>query len=226
MVRISSTYAALRLEGVGQSQNYTGFTITRNAITHVTSVLLGTVQYQTWASGSNTFHRQVVLSQPLLFGSGPKLQYTNDNSLEFYSGSNQAYKSLTLQGSDGIVVAHLGFHNDSDETLKSDVVPASSVQALEVLKTVEAKVYRRNDLQDQSPRLGFIAQDFAAALPPEWANIVGKTGGVEEHLDAEGNTVPAEPSTLTLDYARLNCVLWECTRSLLARLEALERRLQ
>jgi len=86
-------------------------------------------------------------------------------------------------------------------------------------------VYRRNDLQDQSPRLGFIAQDFAV-LPSEWGNIVGKTGGVEEHLDEEGNTVPAEPSTLTLDYARLNCVLWECCRSLVARVELLEARLK
>ena len=226
MVRISSTYAALRLEGVGQSQNYTGFTITRNAISHVTSVLLGTVQYQTWASGSNTFHRQVVLSQPLLFDSGPKLQRANDNSLELYSGSNQAYKALTLQGSDGHVVAHIGFHNDSDETLKSDVVPASSVQALEVLKAVEPKVYSRNDLQDQSPRLGFIAQDFQIALSNTgWTNIVGATGAVGEHLDDQGNTVPAKPSTLTLDYARLVCCLWTANRSMLARLEALEARL-
>ena len=32
VVRISSTYASLRLEGVGQSQNFTGFTISRNFI--------------------------------------------------------------------------------------------------------------------------------------------------------------------------------------------------
>jgi len=145
--------------------------------------------------------------------------------LEFYSGSNQAYKALTIQGSDGHVVAHIGFHNDSDATLKSDVVPASTAQALQVLKAVEPKVYRRNDLQDQSSRLGFIAQDFAA-LPSEWGNIVGKTGDIGEHLDEEGNTVPAEPGTLTLDYARLSCVLWGCCRSLVARVKALEARLQ
>jgi len=146
--------------------------------------------------------------------------------LELYSGSNQAYKALTLEGSDGHVVAHVGFHNDSDATLKDDVVPASTTHALDVLKAVEPKVYRRNDLQDDSLRLGFIAQDFAAALPPEWANIVGATGAVDEHVDEEGTAVPAKPSTLTLDYSRLVCCLWTANRSMLARLESLEARLQ
>ena len=158
----------------------------------------------------------------MLFDSGPKLQRTNDNSLEFYSGSNQAYKALTLQGSDGHVVAHIGFHNDSDATLKSDVVPASTAQALQVLKTVEPKVYRRTDLQDDSTRLGFIAQDLQSALSNTgWTNIVGHTGGADEHLDDQGNTVPAKPSTLSLDFSRLVCFLWTANRSMLARIEAL-----
>ena len=129
---------------------------------------------------------------------------------------------MTIQGSDGHVVAHIGFHNDSDSSLKSDVVPASSAQALQVLKTVEAKTYKRTDLPGDSTRLGFIAQDCEASLPPRWANIVGKTGAVDEHIDEEGNTVPARPSTLTLDYARLVCCLWQDNRSMLARNEALE----
>ena len=73
---------------------------------------------------------------------------------------------------------------------------ASAAQALEVLKAVEPKVYKRTDLQEDSPRLGFLAQDFATALPKDWANIVGSTGGLDEHLDEQGNTVPAKPSTL------------------------------
>jgi hypothetical protein len=185
------------------------------------------VAMQSWSPGVNTFHQQVILQQPLTFNTGPKLQRTNDNSLEFYSGNAQAYKALTLAGSDGHVVAHIGFHNDSDATLKSDVVPASTAQALEVLKAVEAKVYKRVDLQDDSPRLGFIAQDLQNALSnTRWTNIVGKTGAVDEHLDDQGNTVPAKPSTLTLDYARLVCCLWTANRSMLARIEALEARLQ
>ena len=134
---------------------------------------------------------------------------------------------MTLDGSNGLVVAHNGLYNYSDSALKSDVVPANSQKALDVLKAVEAKVYKRTDLQDKGLRLGFIAQDVAKALPPEWASsIVGSTGGFDEHLDEEGNTVPAKPSTMTLDYARLVCCLWAANRSMLARLKALEARLQ
>jgi hypothetical protein len=167
------------------------------------------------------------MNQPLLFTTtGPKLQRTNDNSLEVYSGTNQAYKAMTIQGNDGHVVAHIGLHNNSDATLKDDVVGVSTTHALAVLQAVEPKVYRRNDLQDDSLRLGFIAQDFAAALPPEWANIVGVIEAVDEHIDDEGHRVPSKSSTLTLDYARLVCCLWTANRSMLARLEALEASLQ
>jgi hypothetical protein len=229
MVRIASNYTTLRLETVAQSGNWTGWSIVRNGISQVVTCQIGTVPFQSWASGTgNTFYQKVVLSnyQPLLFDGGPKLQRMSDDSLAFYSGTNQAYKALTLQGSDGILVAHVGVHNLSDSTLKSDVAPASSEMALSVLKAVEPKVYKRTDLADDSPRLGFLAQDLQVALPPEWASLVGSTGGVDEHVDEEGNTIPAKPSTLTLDYARLVCCLWAANRSMLARLEALEARLE
>jgi len=174
----------------------------------------------------NVFHQQVVMHGPLTFASGPKLQRANDDSLEFYAGSGQQFHALTMQGSDGHVVAHIGLYNNSDESLKEDVTPVDSEKALEVLKAVEPMTYRRNDLSDDSLRLGFIAQDFAAALPPEWANIVGASGAVDEHIDEEGTAVPAKPSTLTLDYSRLVCCLWTANRSMLARLESLEARLQ
>ena len=221
MVRISSTYAALRLEGVGQSGSWQGFTFTRNNILQSTAANLGTTTYQSWSPGKNVFHQQLVMHGPVTFASGPKLQRTNDDSLEFYAGSNQAYKAMTLQGTDGHVITHVALHNYSDASLKNDVVPASSAMALEVLKAVEPKVYKRIDLDD-SPRLGFLAQDLQASLPPEWANIVGATEAADEHQDQDGNTVPAKPSRLTLDYARLVCCLWQANRSMLARIEALE----
>ena len=80
-------------------------------------------------------------------------------------------------------------------------------------------------MDDDSFRIGFLAQDLAAVLPTEWSNIVGATEAVEEHVDTEGNTVPAKPSTLTLDYARLGVVQWAALRSMLARIEALEAQL-
>jgi hypothetical protein len=133
---------------------------------------------------------------------------------------------LTLQGSDGHVVAHIALHNNSDAKLKDDVAPVDSEKALEVLKAVEPMTYRRNDIADDSPRLGFIAQHVQKAVPPEWANLVGTTGGSPEYVDDDGNTVPAKASTVTLDYSRLCAVLWSTNRSMLTRIESLEARLQ
>ena len=67
-------------------------------------------------------------------------------------------------------------------------------------------------------RLGFIAQEVEAACPSAWGNLVGTAQYAKEPGDAE-------TSIKTLDYARLTAVLWQCTRSLLARVEALEARL-
>ena len=121
-----------------------------------------------------------------------------------------------------MLISRTTFTNNSDEALKSEVTPASTEQAIECLKAVEAKVYKRVDLKDDTTRIGFLAQDFAGVLPPSWANIVGATEAVGAHLDQQGNEVPAKPSTLTLDYARVVCLVWQANRSMLARIEALE----
>ena len=105
------------------------------------------------------------------------------------------------------VTCNTSFTNNSDISLKSDVTSVSTTQAIEVLKAIEPKVYKRIDLPGDSTRIGFIAQEFAAALPSEWTNTVGATEAGGEHLDDHGNAVPAKPSTLTLDYSRTVCPL-------------------
>ena len=88
-----------------------------------------------------------------------------------------------------------------------------------MLRAVSAKTYTRLDLpDDEGPRLGFLAQDMEAAAPPSWSNLVSKT-----HYKWSAAQDGAEIKVL--DYARLTSVLWQCTRSLLARVEALEARL-
>ena len=84
-----------------------------------------------------------------------------------------------------------------------------------MLRQVSAKTYERLDLPDSGSRLGFIAQDIEAACPSAWSNLVGTT-----QYKWEG--VPEVGEIRVLDYARLTAVLWQCTRSLLARVEALE----
>ena len=80
--------------------------------------------------------------------------------------------------------------------------------------------YRRNDLSETTRRIGFIAQDVEAALGPGTAN----TNILDEILR---EVSPGTTETLkTLAYDRMAVILWQCTRSLLARVEALEAQVQ
>ena len=81
-------------------------------------------------------------------------------------------------------------------------------------------MYNRLDLPDtQLSRLGFVAQEVEAACPSAWGNLIS-TG--------QASLKPGEPEVeiKCLDYGRLSAVLWTVTRSLLARVEALEARVQ
>ena len=104
----------------------------------------------------------------------------------------------------------------SDERLKDDVLDLPSDQCLDVLRQVSSKSYRRNDLNETSRRIGFIAQHCEAALGPSLANT-----NVIDSIERE--IAPGTTETLkTLAYDRMTVILWQCTRSLLARVEALE----
>ncbi len=90
---------------------------------------------------------------------------------------------------------------------------------MDVLRQVSAVSYRRNDLSETTRRVGFIAQDVEAALGPSLAN----TNITDEILR---EISPGTTETLkTLAYDRTAVILWQCTRFLLARVEALEARL-
>ena len=86
--------------------------------------------------------------------------------------------------SDNAVVCNTTFTNNSDASLKNDVTSVSTAQAIEVLKAVQPKVYKRVDLQDGLHRLWFIAQDFQSALSnTRWTSIVGHTEAADEYVD-------------------------------------------
>ena len=87
-----------------------------------------------------------------------------------------------------------------------------------MVKAVEAKTYSRLDLPDTGmSRLGFVAQEIESACPSAWGNLISTA----QHFTEPGG---APTEIRTLDYARLTAVLWQCTRSLLARTEILEER--
>ena len=147
--------------------------------------------------------------------------YSAGPSMDFWRlGPNQAIV-LTCDAATGVVTFPFGSQNASDASLKTPHAPeASTDDALQMLKDVSARVYER--LDDPGPsRLGFIAQEVMAACPDSkaWGNLIG-TATIGD--DPRGSQ---EREIKTLDYARLVCVLWQCNRSMLARIEALEARL-
>ena len=111
-----------------------------------------------------------------------------------------------------------GITTPSDSRLKDEVRDLPEEECLEVLRRVSAKSYVRNDLPASSRRIGFLAQDAEAALGPSIAgtNVVGKMA-----REVPGGTEDLK----TLSYERMSVILWQCTRSLLARVEALEAKL-
>ncbi len=107
----------------------------------------------------------------------------------------------------------------SDARLKDDVRDLPSDECLDVLRQIPAVSYRRNDLSESTRRIGFIAQSVEAALGPSIANT-NVTDSIERELS------PGTTETLkTLAYDRMAVILWQCTCSLLARVEVLEARL-
>ena len=78
-----------------------------------------------------------------------------------------------------------------------------------IFDAIEVKQYSRTDVAGK--RLGYIAQDFATALPEEYGNIV--------HMSySTGNPL------LSLDYSRIGCLLWGVCKNQQAELKALTAR--
>ncbi len=119
----------------------------------------------------------------------------------------------------GAWVHYRGLSAASDRSLKDNIQDANTEQCLSMLRQVSAKTYTRKDLTNDGSRLGFVAHDVEAACPPLWSNLVSTT-------TYKWSQAPEGAEIKVLDYARLTSVLWQCTRSLLARVEALEARVQ
>ena len=106
----------------------------------------------------------------------------------------------------------------SDASLKSVPADASNEDCLHMLRQVSARTYSRLDLDPGKSRIRFIAQEVRDAVPQAF-------GGLLDTCLHSSQRGAAEREILTLDYGRLSAVLWQCTRSLLARVEALETKL-
>ena len=103
-----------------------------------------------------------------------------------------------------------GSTNVSDASLKTEPVDANTEDCLHMLRNVSARTYERIDLEPGKKRIGFIAQEVRDAAPPAFGGLIGTSS----HSDSQSGTE-----------GRLSAVLWQCCRSLLARVEALEARI-
>ena len=110
--------------------------------------------------------------------------------------------------------------NTSDSKLKDNQALASLSELQGIFDAVDVKTYERNDLNGQK-RVGFIAQDFEAAVSghEHFKHIVGE-GTLQRTADSEVEEIKS------LDYSRLVTVLWGVCKNLEKRVQALEARLE
>ena len=146
------------------------------------------------------------------YASGAQTQiWANSTSLGFYAPASTA--AIHLYTSAGIalqcnanslnVVVGGSLSQSSDKRLKDDIEDADIEKCVKLLDQISVKTYRRNDFETNKTRIGFIANDWQDAIPPEFQNIVScntTTGGID------GEDVKED--LLGLDYSRITCVLW------------------
>ena len=106
-------------------------------------------------------------------------------------------------------VTAVSFTSTSDRSIKENIQDANLDTIQGVFDAIEVKQYERTDVSGK--RIGFIANDFAAALPEEYGNIVQMT------YDS-GNPL------FSLDYSRINCILYGVCKNQQAALAALTAR--
>ena len=110
----------------------------------------------------------------------------------------------------------------SDARLKQDIEDLPAQECLDVLRQVSAKSYRRSDLSETTRRIGYIAQDVETALNPRPS--LANTNVLDTILR---EVTPGTTETLlTMSYDRMSVILWQCTRAMLTRIEALEQQLE
>ncbi len=111
---------------------------------------------------------------------------------------------------DGDIVA-TSYTDISDASLKDNVENVNEAECITMLRAINAKTYLRNDLTTTDRRIGFIAQDVSSNVPSDWKNLYSTITNEDTNVELQ-----------TLNYARLNCVLWSVCKQLDARLQALE----
>ena len=132
------------------------------------------------------------------------------NSIPIHFGANRSSNSANAMSvnTDNNVTVHTSFFNNSDSKLKDDQRTADHAAIQAVFDAIDVTKYTRNDLNQQ--RIGLIADDFFAALPPEFRCLVS------EHTYNQ-DTIKQ------LDYSRACCLLCGVCKTLQGRVTQLEQ---
>ena len=101
---------------------------------------------------------------------------------------------------------------NSDARLKDNVEDVELNDCMNMLQNINVKTYTRNDMEEGNKRIGFIAQDVKHNLPEKFDNII-------RAITDEG-----EEELLTMDYARMVCILWKVVQNQEERIKHLEGR--
>ena len=99
---------------------------------------------------------------------------------------------------------------NSDASLKENVEDVELNGCMNMLENINVKTYTRHDMEEGNKIIGFIAQDVTRNLPEKFDNII-------RAITDEG---PDE--LLTMDYARMVCVLWKVVQNQGQRIKALD----
>ena len=124
------------------------------------------------------------------------------------------YQGLSLKSS-GSAVLSGSLTQDSDASLKGNVEDVDLTDCTNMLENINVKTYTRNDMEEGNKRLGFIAQNVKTYLPDKFDNIIGSSIITDEQGENSKEIV-------TMDYARMVCVLWKIVQNQNERIKALE----
>ena len=168
-----------------------------------------------------------LLPRPFFLVGGEDLQVWEHNYLGFShywrtSAANPWSEAARVSSSNRWTF-WTGITTPSDSRLKDNVQDLPSDECLDVLRHVSAKSYVRNDLPERTRRIGFVAQEAEAALAVTSLAGTNVVQSIEREVQAAGG---GTETLLTMSYDRMAVILRQCTRSLLARVEALEARLE
>ena len=166
------------------------------------------VIYQSTASGQGFLIAYITAQSSVAWEEGVNWGGANDFLIK--SGSN----GLTIKPNGGAVLSGSSTQN-SDASLKGNVEDVGITDCTDMLGNINVKTYTRNDMEEGNTRSGFIAQDVKAYLPDRFDNIIGSNIIADEQGEK-----PKE--IMTMDYARMVCVLWKIVQNQNERFMTLE----